>query len=804
MVHILKAAFTSCAVFLSMIIFSQETVPFRLQVVDEQQNPLPQSTLELYTRDSSLLKVQLADSTGWSAFSLTPSSYLVRVTRTGFLPQWQTVDPSGSRSLVIIMRVQKGDLQGVTVAALRPFVELQPGKTVVNIDASITSVGSTLMEALEKMPGITIDKDGNISLKGKSGVSVMIDGKPTYLDPSQLATLLSGMSASQVNQVEIMENPPARYDAAGNAGVINIKTKKIKQKGFNGSLNSSYGQGRYHKNNDGLQLNFRSGRWNLFANYNFNNNAGFTRIYALRRYFEDDGITIASQLEQPSFIKGSGISHSLRAGIDYSLSEKTNMALGFSGLKLSRDGNGNNPAQWMDAHGNVDSVILTKSNTKTAWQNAGMNLNFRHVFSASRELSADFDMIGYRIRSDQFFENFGISPTTYTEGSRAVIPNDINILSAKADYTEQIKNVKMEGGWKSSRITTDNLAAYEHLDGNTWKPDLGRSNHFLYEEYIHAFYASAETKLKKLTLQGGLRYEMTNYDANQLGNAVVKDSSFSRKYNSFFPSLFANWNVDSSHVLSFSAGRRIDRPAFQKLNPFMFIINKYTYQVGNPFYRPQYTWNFELTHMYRNKLITGISYSTTDDYFSQVFPLDSNGIVLYTEGNLGRLQNLGISAGVQLTPASWWSVSTQAVLNHKKMEGFIDKAYSANITQLNFNFNNQFRFKKGWGAELSGFYTSKSQHDIQEVVDPSGQLSIGLSKTVLQGKGTLRLAARDIFYTQWMKGNTYFTRAHEYFKLTRDTRVLTVSLVYRFGKSFKTIRRSQGAAGDEIQRVGNG
>lgn len=304
--------------------------------------------------------------------------------------------------------------------------------------------------------------------------------------------------------------------------------------------------------------------------------------------------------------------------------------------------------------------------------------------------------------------------------------------------------------------------------------------------------------------RGGLRYEMTNYDAQQLGNAVVKDSSFSRSYNSLFPSLLISLDADSANTFSVSASRRIDRPPFQKLNPFLFIINKYTYQRGNPFYRPQYTWNIELSHNYKGVLLTGLSYSITKDYFSQVFPLDSTGLVIYTEGNLGRLHNFGLSAGCQLAPFPWWALSAQVVLNHKKMEGVIEKSYRADITQFNFNLNNQFMFKKGWSAELTGFYTSKSQQDIQEIVDPAGQLSVGISKNILKNKAVVKLAFRDMFYTQWMKGMTYFPRATEYFKLTRDTRVVAVSFTYRFGKAFKTVKRSEGASGEEIQRVGNG
>jgi iron complex outermembrane receptor protein len=297
---------------------------------------------------------------------------------------------------------------------------------------------------------------------------------------------------------------------------------------------------------------------------------------------------------------------------------------------------------------------------------------------------------------------------------------------------------------------------------------------------------------------------MTSYDANQLGNALVKDSSFSRKYNSFFPSVFATYEKDSANTFSFRTSRRIDRPAFQKLNPFLFIINKYTYQRGNPYYRPQFTWNFEVGHVYKNTLMTGISYSETRDYFSQIFPVDSAGIVLYTEGNLGKLQNLGASVGVQLSPLHWWSFTAQTVVNRKKMQGTITRSMVATITQYNINLNNQFRFSKGWSGELSGFYNSKSQQDIQEIVDPSGQISIGIAKSVLNNQGTLKFAFRDMFYTNWMKGLTTFNNATEYFKLNRDTRVGTISFIWRFGKLFKTNKRSEGAAGEEVQRVGNG
>ena len=793
--------------FVHWVTFCQDAA-ITILVEDGPSKPLPNVTVELLRSDDSvLIKAQLTNISGVVNFDkLSQTNYLVRVSGVGYKVKYVNFQLSSiNQHFVQGVNLESnfGQLSNITITSIKPLVELKPGKTIVNLQASITNTGTTVMEALEKMPGVTVDKDGNISLKGKYGVTVFLDGRPTYLSGSELSTLLNGMSAETISQVELMDQPPARYDAAGNAGVINIITKKISQKGFNGNVSTAFSQGRYPKNNNSLLLNYRNGKWNLSGTYSLNLNRSFTSIQALRTFFHPDG-SIITQLDQPSMIKGEGHTHNLRISADYALTPKTSLGITMTGVKLKRKSISDNTAIWRSPGGVTDSLIQTNSNIKSKWQNGGMNFNLRHNFNTKRELTADFDIINYRIRGDQFFENNLVMPATYKETFRANIPNDIGILSAKVDYTEQFKNIKLESGLKTARITTDNMASYELKDGAEWKPDYGRSNHFLYTENIHAAYVSSESSWNNWTLQTGFRWEWTGYQANQLGNVVVKDSAFSRNYNNLFPTLFASFEADSNHTFSALAGRRIDRPAFQKLNPFLFIINKYTYQRGNPFYRPQYTWNFELSHSYKGKILTGLSYSRSTDYFSQVFPIDSNGIVFYTEGNLELLENFGISIGLQIMPVSWWNLSAQSVFNYKKMNGFIEEKLKADIRQLTLNINNQFRFKNGWSAELTGFYTSRSQHDIQEIVDPAGQLSVGVAKQIFKNKGTIKLAGRDLFYTQWMKGMTYFPMATEWFKLTRDTRVITISFSYRFGKAFKTTERSKGASSEEVQRVGNG
>lgn len=787
--------------FWSMAAVAQVRDNLAVKILNTSRLPLAHASVELLKADSSLIKISVSDSTGTVRLDdLKTPVHFLRVSLVGYISETVPL-PAGEQQCVVMLAPETKVLGKIVVSARKPFVELRPDRTVVNLDASITAIGSTVLEALEKLPGVAVDKDGNISLRGRTGVTVLLDGKQTYLSAPELANLLGGMSSAEVTQIELITNPSAKYDAAGNAGLINIKTKKGAVRGFNGSLTTVLSQGVYPKNNNNLLLNYRSGPVNLFLSYGLNYNESFNNIYAFRTYYNNGSAT--SFLEQPSFLLGKATAHTLRTGIDYTLSGKTSLGLAVTRIAQNRKSSGNNAAWWMNRERRVDSQIQTYSSNRTNWDNTAGTLNVRHRLSSNGELSADLDVLRYNIHSNQAVEHVASFPVAYNEALRADVPTNIKIFSTKIDYTEQVGTVKMGGGWKMSRIQTDNLSAYEYSQGSSWRPDLGKSNHFLYNENIHAFYASAQSKWKKLAVQGGLRFEITAYDAQQLGNASVKDSMFSRNYNGLFPSLSLSYEKDSSNTFTFSTTRRIDRPAFQKLNPFLFIINKYTYQRGNPYYRPQYTWNTELNHSYKNLLLSGISYSVTTDYFSQIFPVDSNGIVLYTEGNLSQMENLGMSVALHLTPQSWWSFTLQGQLNRKHLQGVIGRQMSARITQYSFNLNNQFYWKKNWTGEISGVYNSASQQDIQEVLDPFGQLSLGVSKTLAQNKLTLKLSVRDVFYTNWMKGLSQFTQATEYFKMQRDSRVAALSLTWRFGQAFKASRRSEGAATDEMQRVGN-
>lgn len=398
--------------------------------------------------------------------------------------------------------IKTTELAEVTVRGRKPFVQLFPDKTVINVESALTNTGASLLEVLEKSPGVTVDRNGNISLKGKQGVLIMIDGKPAQVSGADLNNLLSGMSAAQVDQIEIMDNPSAKFDAAGNAGIINIKTKKNNQRGFNGNLNLALGQGRFSRTVNSQNLNYRTGKVNLFANVNINIYRNFMKMYALRKYYANNNTTLLSTLDQPTYLTGKAPSQNVKAGFDYYLSKKTTLGTVVNFTNFERRTKGTNNAVWLDAEGHRDSAITTLNNLQDKLKSYAVNINGRHIFNQNEELSVDLDYLEYIPGNNLFFNNFMEGPTGYDEDIIGIIPSTINIYTAKADYTRSFgSGVKLETGWKSSHIETSNKANYFLRAGNNTAPDFGKSNHFLYEENIHAAYATLEKKLEKIILQ---------------------------------------------------------------------------------------------------------------------------------------------------------------------------------------------------------------------------------------------------------------------------------------------------------------
>jgi len=786
--------------------FSQKkNKTMKIIVLNEKNVPFQYVTVQLFlAKNSSSIQTVKTDNKGIAIFTQpAPGTYFFKTKAVGYETYKTNIikSPFVLNSLTLRILPTSQLLKEVTIEGNKPGVQYIQGKIVLNIDADITNTGTTVLELLEKSPGVMVNKEGSISLQGKSTVLVMIDEKPTYLSGVDLTNLLASMNSAQVNQIELITNPSAKYDASGNGGIINIKTKKNNQDGFNGTITTIGGWSRDYKNNNSLLLNYKTRKINAFATASYNTNNNFVDIKAYRNYFSNNQSTEA--LDQTTAISSLTHYKFLKTGLDFYASKNTTIGIALSGTLIKKDGESNALATWKKESGSIDSAISTNSNTQYEFTNGAINLNLKQSIGDQQDLSVDLDMLSYSLNNNQEFTNKLLTFNGYTQGTNIEVPSMIKIYAVKADHIIHFNdNAQLESGIKASSINTDNNAGYTNLNGNMRFPDLNRSNHFKYKENVNAIYSTYQKKMGRINAQLGLRYEHTDYDANQLGNAVKPDSTFSRSYGNLFPSGYLSYQADSLNIFTITASRRIDRPAYQKLNPFTFIVNKYTIQRGNPYILPQYSWNFELSHRFKQILTTSISYSVVDNYFSQIFLSQGSDVLIYTDGNVGKMNNLGLSVSLQFFPAKWWLFNGQGNFNYKKFNGYQNINYQSYINQFQLSLSNQFSITKTFSAEVSGFYLTKARNDLQELLYPNGQISAGLSKSILKGKGSLKFNARDIFFTQKMEGLTDFPQAQEYFKLTRDSRLFVLSFSYRFGKPIKATKRSNGGATDEMRRVG--
>ena len=766
----------------------------------------------LKAQDSSLVKTSLTNKDGSFSFeNLKEGKYLVMATSFGHSKVYSnTMDLSAAGSEAttgtLQLAVTTKDLSAVTVTAKKQFVERRIDKTILNPDAMISNAGATALEMLEKAPGITIDKDGNISLKGKQGVVVMLDGKPSFMSGPDLVNYLTNLPAGNIDQVEIMTNPPAKYDAAGNSGIINIKSKKSKQKGFNGNLSTSQGHGESFRTANSLSLNYRKGKVNTFSTLNFNYRENPQWLDINREYLGNDK-SVQSIFEQESYRMRISRFYNARVGMDYYATPKTTIGFVFTGYLNPSFENSTNSSRFFSPSRVLDSSLVSNAKIDGDGNHQGVNLNIRHKFdSTGRELTADVDYLRYNNSSVQEMINTGYTADNtakYQYIRSGNLPSVLDIISLKTDYVQTIgKKIKFEAGLKTSFVQTNNKANYFLTEGTTTRVDYNSTNYFEYKENLNAGYVNFSTERKKWGIQTGLRVENTNYDGLQYGNPSRKDSSFTNSYTSAFPTLYVSYKLDKKNQFGLSYGRRINRPDYEDLNPFFHFIDPYTYEVGNPFLRPMFANTFEVTHGFKNLFNSSFTYTHTKDLFGESFAREDSAIVV-RNSNFGEAHNYNLSVGAQVPVTKWWNANINAQANNSQLSGTLNgNNVDVNLNMFSINVNNQLTFKHGWSAELSGFYRTKGA-DGQIVIRQMMQFNAGVQKQILKKKGSLKLAVSD--FTGPMKVNGYIedvSAAKASFTQYRDSRVATLTFNYRFGKMYKADKRKSGGAGDEQNRAG--
>lgn len=700
-------------------------------------------------------------------------------------------------------------LKQVIITGKTPFIEQKIDRTVVNVGALISNDGANALEVLEKSPGVIVDGSGKINFKGKSGVLVLIDGKPTYLSGDNLIAYLKTLPASSLDQIELMDNPSAKYDAAGNAGVINIKTRKSKAAGFNGSLSASYGQAHYGQTSESLNLSYRTNKVNLFTNTSYGINKTFRRLDIDRNYFDNSG-SPSSAFEQTQYIKAKNYNTNTKLGMDYYLSPKTTWGVVFTGSLSPSTLDNPSENKIYDGDHVLNSIVDAQNNSRSHFTNGGMNINYSHQFdSLGRSLTFDLDYLKYDAQSDQSFLNQTYDPAGIPTARQVItdnLPTHINIYTAKADYAHPLKGkAKIEAGIKTSYVTTDNAANYFDINNGLSTVNYELSNRFLYNENINAAYLNFSQSLGRLSLQSGLRLENTNANGHQLGNLVHADSTFARHYTNLFPTVFLLYKLDSAgtKTLVASYGRRIGRPYYQDLNPFILVADKFTYSAGNPYLLSQFSDNYKLAYNYKSLFSAAIYYNHISDLQSEIIRQQGD-IFIDGTGNIGSASYIGASVNFSLSPTKWWFFNTYVQVFRTQFKGQLSGAYlDQGLTFGEGNMTNQFILPGGWSFELSGNYVMRRTTG-QQINYPVGQLNAGIQKKILQNKGSLRFSGRDILHTYTSDGVINFIpNATSSFRNRFNSQVFTLGFSYSFGKATSNKKRNTGSADSEKGRVKN-
>ncbi|HKH62107.1 MAG TPA: outer membrane beta-barrel protein [Flavitalea sp.] len=760
----------------------------------------------LKAKDSTLQRSAVTDSKGYYQIEkVIPGSYILSASRVGYQQQSSplTVSP-GSTNIeipILTLAATVGQLNQVTLTGKRPFVEQKIDRMVVNVANSIIASGNTALEVLEKAPGIIIDRQNEqIVFRGKEGVIVQIDGRQTYLSMIDLVAMLRSMPSENIDRIELITNPSAKYDAAGNSGIIDIRLKKNNNIGTNGSVSVNVGTGRFGRQRGTLQLNHRTSRLNFFTNYSASRDGNYWNFDLNRQ--QKDGSQL-NFIEQDSYIRFKIRGHNAKAGMDYFINKNTTVGVVWTGFwnKIQE----NSPAEARfrrQEQGPVYLETLTDKSLSNVQSNHLFNVNILKLFSGKGQISADFDLGKFRRQfSNVLATNTLIpaSPPTTVQNLLSYMPTKIDIFSFRIDYNRPLGKLwKMDVGIKASNVKSDNDMQLSTGSDGSLKLDSTLSNHFKYSEEVYAGYISFSGRLNQKTdVLFGLRAENTH----SIGNSITFNNKVIKNYLNLFPSLFLTHNLNKRHTLNFSYSYRIDRPNYQALNPARSYLDPYAYSSGNPFLTPQFTHSLEFRHGFKNKLFTSVGASYISDLvFFVVQPLDSKTTQRMPE-NIGTSQAYNLTVSFPLTVMKGWTMQNTFMGIYSQFQ-YIYKSMQLRVEQVSGRINSAhaFVFGKGWTGEISGRISTPSVNALTH--NPwLGAMDIGLQKS-FKGNWRAKLSLQDVFHTSRFIGKTDVPDFESQVRITMDSRIVMLTVTYSFGnQQLKNSRQRKTASEEEIQRT---
>ena len=713
-------------------------VAIKGKVLDEGENSIPYTTVVLLNpTDSAVVQGKITNEQGEFLFEqISSGDYLLSISFVGYETFYKEL--MGIKSDInlgsVTLTEASHTLDGVTVNAQRSLVEKKPDRLIVNLDNSILTKGAMADEVLKVAPLVSTDMDGNIKLRGKPNVMVLIDGK--NIPSTTLNTVLENLSGEEIAKIEVITNPSAKYDAAASGGVINIVTKKGLQQGVTGHASIISSQGLRNRTNGSVTLNYRIERLQLSGNLNYAHGGNYLKESIQRNLLSIDNITRNHSKNDIVYRSPFG-----KVGIDYAIHARHQVGGAIEANYTDVDIVMEATTNFFSQFSQPDSTLLSQSDWISNSSMYNFNINYSgKLGNKGEELSMNTTHTIFRQDSRQtlfyrqlFSEDF---PDENQRGIRTATPSDISITIAQLDYTHPFnENFTTEIGVKYTGTTTDNQLSQGQLADDLWTATLRSS--IGYKEAIYAGYLSVNTTLGSVNLQAGLRAEQTD--------ALIQDT-ISRNFVNLFPSILLAKGVNEHYSLSLSYSRKIDRPVYRNLIPFQIFLDPYSGRTGNPLLLPQYSDVIELTNTYKDVTFLA-SYTNTQNAMLDIpFQNEETLFTTYTYQNLASVASYSLSFILPFQVSRWWQTNSTVtgMYNTFRDPSINDIPFDQDIFGFTINSTNTFLFANDWKAELVGYYNSASQYGISRV-EPMYALQAGVSKDIWQGRGNVKLAFDDIF-----------------------------------------------------------
>ena len=784
------------------------------KLVDLEGTEIEFANIALFNSvDSTLFKVEVTNESGNFQFNnLGSGNYFLKTNYTG-MNEYQKMDIQLQAGQVLDLGTlaltnTSVQLKEATVSAKRAILEVKPDRTIFNVEGTINSIGSDALSLMRKAPSVTVDNNDNISVLGRSGVLIYVDGKKLPLSGQDLSNYLQNLPAEQIDRIEIISNPGAKYEAQGNAGIIDIRLKRDKNFGANGSVNASYVQGIYPKASFSGSGNYRNKLFNLFGTVGLGQWQGFNKM-TFQSYQND------LYLDEVNENKNKRNNANYRIGMDYFLSKKQTLGFLIGGSITDGSNNAINRIEIAKevTPSIIDSILVAHTTTKNPRNNQTYNLNYRFDDGKNRSLNIDADYGFYRNQNKRDQPNIYFDATEQIQLTEVLnsfdTPSDIDIMTFKLDYEQNGLGGKIGIGSKLSRVTSDNTyLVYEGLTGNRLLNDR-RSNRFEYDENVYAGYINYSRSLQKnWNLNAGLRAEQTDARGDlRAFRPELQEPPVILNYLSWFPSAGLTWQVKPKHSLALNYGRRINRPDYNVLNPFNNQLSQLSFEKGNPFLRPEIVNNLEIGYTLAFKYNFKLGYSLTEDQITRLIgPDDTDPRASFINwDNLAKQTvwsfNTSVPVEVMKNWNAYFNLSGSHIDNQADYGGgaIVDlQAYTYTIYQQH-SFDLPFGFK----GEVSGYYSGPGIWGGVFLYESSWNLDLGLQRKFLQDRLNIKLSASDLFYESGWEGVSIFNGLRSSGQGKYDSRRLSLNLSYRFGNDNVKSRKRNVGLEDEQGRVNN-